>query len=47
MWGTDQSASSNPADLKQLIEYTRMLESTLGMRTDVLECEKNNLKKMR
>lgn len=47
MWGTDQSASSNPADLKQLIEFTRLLESTLGTRTDVLECEKDNLKKMR
>jgi N-acetylneuraminate synthase len=47
MWGTDQSASSDPSMLKELIDCTRLLESTLGTRTDVLECEKDNLKKMR
>jgi N-acetylneuraminate synthase len=47
MWGTDQSASSNPDELTQLVECARLLESTLGIRTGVLECEKDNLKKMR
>ena len=47
MWGTDQKASSEPAELKQLVDNVRQLEKSLGVREGVLECEKENLIKMR
>ena len=47
MWGTDQSASSTPDEFQHIVEGIRLLEKSLGKRTDVLECEKDNLKKMR
>lgn len=47
MWGTDQKTSSDPAEMSALINSIRFMESTLGTRTNVIECEKNNLTKMR
>ena len=47
MWGTDQKASSEPAEFAELTNNVRILEKSLGMREGVLECEKENLRKMR
>ncbi len=47
MWGTDQGASSDPQEMSELIGTIRMLEKTLGVREGVLDCEKDNLRKMR
>ena len=47
MWGTDQKASSDPKEMTELVGTIRMLEKTLGVREGVLECEKDNLRKMR
>tara|TARA_B100001105_G_C22351536_1_gene425936 strand:- start:185 stop:1012 length:828 start_codon:yes stop_codon:yes gene_type:complete len=47
MWGTDQKSSSNPTEMKVLVDTIRMLEGTLGVREGVLDCEKDNLRKMR
>lgn len=47
MWGTDQKASSDLAEMAQLVNYIRLLESSTGRRTGVIDCEKSNLQKMR
>jgi N-acetylneuraminate synthase len=47
MWGTDQKASSDPEEMTALVNTIRLLESTLGRRVGVIECEQENLKKMR
>jgi len=47
LWGTDQSASMEPSELKELVEQVRMLEQTVGKRFDVLPCEEPNRKKLR
>ena len=47
MWGTDQGASSDPQDMSELVGTIRMLEKTLGVREGVLDCEKDNMRKMR
>jgi sialic acid synthase SpsE len=47
MWGTDQKASSDPKEMQLLVSNVRVLEKALGVREGVLECEKENMKKMR
>ena len=47
MWGTDQGASSDPQEMSELVGTIRMLEKTLGVREGVLDCEKENMRKMR
>ena len=47
LWGTDQSASMEPNELKELVEQVRLLEQTTGIRFDVLPCEEPNRKKLR
>ena len=47
MWGTDQQASSDLAEMTKLVNYVRLLESSLGKRVGVIDCEQPNLEKMR
>ncbi len=47
MWGTDQSASMEPHELKELVEQVNMLSQATGERYDVLPCEEENKKKLR
>jgi|TARA_R110001592_G_scaffold83859_1_gene248348 N-acetylneuraminate synthase len=47
LYGTDQSASMEPDELKELVEQVRLLEQSLGFRFDVLPCEEENRKKLR
>ena len=47
MWGTDQLASADPIDMTELVLTVRMLEKSLGIRESVLECELDNLRKLR
>jgi len=47
LYGTDQSASMEPNELKELVDQVRLLEQSLGIRFDVLPCEEPNRKKLR
>ena len=47
LYGTDQSASMEPDELKELVDQVRLLEQSLGIRFDVLPCEESNRKKLR
>lgn len=47
MWGTDQSASLEPSEFKQLREQVDFLSDTLGVRDGVLESEIPIMKKLR
>lgn len=47
LYGTDQSASMEPDELKELVYQVRLLEQSQGIRFDVLPCEEENRKKLR
>ena len=47
MWGTDQQASSDLSEMSALVNYIRTLETSLGRRVGVIDCEQPNLEKMR
>ena len=47
LWGTDQSCSLEPHELKELIGNMQMLESARGTRPGVLECELEPMRKLR
>ena len=47
LWGTDQSSSLDPNEFKELCQNVKFLSTTLGQRTDILECEIPVMKKLR
>lgn len=47
LWGTDQSASLDQSEMTEFVKAVRMMEGTMGFRTDVLPCEVPNKKKLR